>query len=119
MSTVLSTRLKLWFAAAAVALVASFSLRYAALTNVGVTGRQATGIRDALGAMDSVIETLEDAQSGQLDYLITGNERFLKAYPAGARRDRQAIEPGRRIDRRRSGAARAADGSCGKRSMTN
>ena len=30
--------------------------------------------------MDAVIETLEDAQSGQLHYLITGNERFLTAY---------------------------------------
>ena len=80
MSTVLSTRLKLWFAAAAVALVASFALRYATLSSVVVTDRQATGIRDALAAMDAVIETLENAQNGQLKYLVTGNERFLKAY---------------------------------------
>ncbi|HEX4144569.1 MAG TPA: PAS domain S-box protein [Pirellulales bacterium] len=80
MSTVLSTRLKLWFAVAAVALVASFALRYAIISNVVVTERQATGIRDAIGTMDALIETLEDAQSGQLKYLVTGNERFLKAY---------------------------------------
>ena len=34
--------------------------------------------------MDAVIETLEDAQSGQLEYLITGNERFLAGLSAGA-----------------------------------
>ena len=112
MSTVLSTRLKLWFAAAAVALVASFALRYVAISNVVVTERQAAGIRDALGAMDAVIETLEDAQSGQLNYLITGNERFLKAYQQAPRRDRQTTEPSGRIDRRRFGrAARTADGA--------
>jgi PAS domain S-box-containing protein len=80
MSTVLSTRLKLWFAAAAVALVASFALRYVVISNVVVTDQQVTNIRDALGAMDGVIETLEDAQSGQLHYLITGNERFLTTF---------------------------------------
>ncbi|HEY1784428.1 MAG TPA: PAS domain S-box protein [Pirellulales bacterium] len=72
--------MKLWFAAAAVALVASFALRYVVISNVVVTDRQVTDIRDAIGAMDSVIETLEDAQSGQLHYLITGNERFLTAF---------------------------------------
>ena len=88
MSTVLSTRLKLWFAAAAVALVASFALRWVVISNVVVTDRQVTDIRDAIGAMDSVIETLEDAQSGQLHYLITGNERFLSSF----RQARDAID---------------------------
>ena len=64
MATVLSTRLKLWFAAAAVALVASFALRYVAISNVVATNRQAFGIREAVAAMDAVIETLEDAQAG-------------------------------------------------------
>jgi len=88
MSTVLSPRLKLWFAAAAVALVASFALRYVVISNVVVTDRQVTGIHDAIGAMDSVIEMLEDAQSGQLHYLITGNERFLTVFQQA----RDAIE---------------------------
>jgi PAS domain S-box-containing protein len=80
MATVLSKRLKLWFAAAAVALIASFALRYVAISNVGATTRQAGDIREALEAMDSVVETLEDAQAGQVDYLLTGHERYMKAY---------------------------------------
>ncbi len=112
MSTVLSTRLKLWFAAAAVALVASFFLRYVVLANVVVTNQEATGIRDALSAMDAVIETLEDAQGGQLNYLITGNERFLATVQQSRDTIDNQLTRVAGFDRRRFGrAARAVDGA--------
>ena len=80
MATVLSTRLKLWFLAAAVALVASFALRYVAVSNVVASNRQSLGIQQTVAAMDAVVESLEDAQAGATDYLSTGKEDIFRPY---------------------------------------
>ncbi len=80
MAKVLSTRLKLWFALAAVALIATSSLRYVAISNVGSSSRQAGDIRDTLAAMDSLLAALQSAQAGQVEYLVSGNEQYLAAF---------------------------------------
>ncbi|HTU26416.1 MAG TPA: PAS domain S-box protein [Pirellulales bacterium] len=80
MFSVLSTRLKLWFAVAAIALVASFALRYVTISNVVFTERQASRIREGLAAMDELIDVLKETQSAEINYLVTADDRFRADY---------------------------------------
>ena len=80
MPSVLSPRLKSWFAIATVMLVASFAGRYATFSRLTNTAHEAASTRELLIELEGLLSTLKDAETGLRGYLITGDASYLEPY---------------------------------------
>lgn len=79
---------EIWTAVGLAAVVAFFLVSglvaYLNIQTLRVDNQRIYHSHDVLAALDEVVSTMQDAETGQRGYLLTGNERYLEPYDAAA-----------------------------------
>jgi CHASE3 domain sensor protein len=91
------TRVNLAFALAVVVLLAIAAASYQSVTSLAETGEWIGHTHEVLGAIDAVASATTTAEAGARGYALTGEERFLETYQAGARGAEVALAALRRL----------------------
>ncbi len=79
------TRVNLAFALAVGVLLAIAAASYQSVTSLAETGQWIGHTHEVLAAIDAVASAATTAEAGTRGYALTGEERFLETYRAGAR----------------------------------
>jgi methyl-accepting chemotaxis protein len=72
------------FALSLVLLIAIGAVTYTSINKLTSTSQWVTHTHDVLERIDAVLGTLNDAETGQRGYVITGDEAFLEPYRSGS-----------------------------------
>jgi PAS domain S-box-containing protein len=91
------TRVNLAFAVAVGVLLAIAAASYQSVTSLAETGQWIGHTHAVLAAIDAVAAAATTTETGTRGYALTGEERFLEAYQAGARGAEAALVTLRRM----------------------
>ena len=91
------TRVNLAFALAVGVLLAISAASYQSVTSLAETGQWIGHTHEVLAAIDAVAAATTAAESGTRGYALTGEERFLETYRAGARGAEASLAALRRL----------------------
>lgn len=91
------TKVNLAFALAVGVLLAIAAASYQSVTSLAETGQWIGHTHDVLAAIDAVASAATTAEAGTRGYALTGEERFLEAYLAGARSAEASLAALRRL----------------------
>src|ERR1700752_2065127 len=91
------TRVNFAFALAVSVLLAIAAASYLSVTSLAETGQWIGHTHEVLAAIDAVASAATTAEAGTRGYALTGEERFLDTYQAGARGAEGALGELRRL----------------------
>ena len=77
----------------AIAVVVNATVAVANIRHISESQAAVTRTHQVLEALDRVLSSLQDAETGQRGYLITGDRRYLEPYWAGVASIRRAHSP--------------------------
>ncbi|MDR3633764.1 MAG: PAS domain S-box protein [Isosphaeraceae bacterium] len=78
MSDASERKLTIWFGIALVLLIVNAVFSSWNIRNLVATSDRVVHTREVLGALDGVVSTLREAESGQRGYVITGQEKYVE-----------------------------------------